>query len=188
VTEDRDLRGKVEDEYSQLAQPQRAIYGAIALASQYRYRIIQDEVLQAANAITAVGATALERLAKRNIIVSRGAGFESRHRAVAELVVRRMRQDGTLAETHNRLLATVAVRHSTDDLRDPKLRQRSARYRLTQALMNHRALEEYRLEDARKIYRDAEPFLGVDYHYWLQRGSFEVRRGDLDQAERFLRR
>ena len=44
VTEGHDLREKVEDEFSQLAQPQRSIYGAIALASEYRYKIGQDEV------------------------------------------------------------------------------------------------------------------------------------------------
>ncbi|HEU0250415.1 MAG TPA: hypothetical protein VFR48_06805, partial [Solirubrobacteraceae bacterium] len=188
VTEGHDLRQKVEEEYSQLAQPQRGIYGVIALASQYRYRVTGDEALQAAVATTAVGATALERLRKRGLVIEPSSGYECRHRTVAELVVRRMRDDGTLAATHGRLLSTVASRHSRADLRDPRLRQRSPRYRLAQTLMNHRTLDGFRIEEARQIYADAEPYLASDYHYWLQRGSYEVRRGSLAQAERYLQR
>jgi tetratricopeptide (TPR) repeat protein len=188
VTEGYDLRVKVEDEFSQLAQPQRSIYGAVALASQFRYKLAQDEVLQAAGAMTAVGATAVERLVARNLIVAAGGGYESRHRMVAELVVRKMTTDGTLPQAHSRLLAAVAVRLTGEQLRDPKRRQRSARYRLARALMNHRSMDHYRLEEARKIYRDAEPFLSPDYHFWLQRGSLEVRREQFEYAERYLKR
>jgi hypothetical protein len=188
ATQGRDLREKVEDEFSQLAQPQRSIYAAIALASQYRYGINRDEVLHAADALTAVGATALERLVKRQLVVAKRGGLESRHRMVAELVTQRMRADGTLAGAYGRLLVALAMRQSPAELKDPGLRQRSRRYRVTQTLMNHRSLDGFRMREARAIYSGAEPYLSQDYHYWLQRGSFEVRRGDRDRAERYLLR
>ncbi len=188
VTQGKDLRMKAENEYAQLAQPQRGIYGVITLASEYRYPIAQDEVLQAADAMSAVGTVAFERLVNRNLVSPSGAGFGSRHRAIAELVIRRMREDGTLAQTHQRLLEALASRQSAEDLRDTDRRKRSPRYAATQALMNHRALDGYRIEEARAIYRAAEPFLKADYHFWLQRGSFEVRRGTDSNAERYLSR
>jgi hypothetical protein len=36
------------------------------------------------------------------------------------------------------------------------------------------------------LYGDLEQLLTSDYHYWLQRGSFEVEFGDLSHAENFL--
>lgn len=42
------------------------------------------------------------------------------------------------------------------------------------------------LEPARNLYGSLETLLHWDYHYWLQRGSTEVERGDLSLAEHFL--
>jgi hypothetical protein len=37
-----------------------------------------------------------------------------------------------------------------------------------------------------EVYAELEPFLEHDAHYWLQRGSYELERGDLTKAEVFL--
>jgi hypothetical protein len=42
------------------------------------------------------------------------------------------------------------------------------------------------VEEARAIYGDVECLLHWDYHYWLQRGSLEVEKGDIRLAQRFL--
>jgi hypothetical protein len=36
------------------------------------------------------------------------------------------------------------------------------------------------------VYEEVEELLKQDYHYWLQRGSFETEVGDLDLARTFL--
>src|SRR5262249_49148907 len=38
----------------------------------------------------------------------------------------------------------------------------------------------------REIYSDLESLLYKDAHFWLQRGSYELERGDIDLAENFL--
>jgi len=39
---------------------------------------------------------------------------------------------------------------------------------------------------ARDLYTRLEPILSGDYHFWLQRGSLEVEKGDVRRAENFL--
>jgi hypothetical protein len=38
----------------------------------------------------------------------------------------------------------------------------------------------------RRVYDELEPVLSNDYHYWLQRGSFETEEGNLDLALNFI--
>lgn len=54
-------------------------------------------------------------------------------------------------------------------------------------MLNHAFLQRsLGLEATRNLYGDLEQLLSWDYHYWLQRGSFEVEFGDLSHAENFL--
>ena len=41
-------------------------------------------------------------------------------------------------------------------------------------------------DPARGFLAELEPFISWDHHYWLQRGSLEVERGDWSLAENFL--
>ena len=38
----------------------------------------------------------------------------------------------------------------------------------------------------REVYDSLQSLMDWDYHYWLQRGSFEVEIGDIEVAENFL--
>jgi len=58
---------------------------------------------------------------------------------------------------------------------------------ILRALLSHEfLLRTVGVEEARVIYADVECLLHWDYHYWLQRGSLEVEKGDLRLAQRFL--
>jgi hypothetical protein len=39
---------------------------------------------------------------------------------------------------------------------------------------------------ARQMYSEIEQLLRTDFHFWLQRGSYELERGDIRLAENFL--
>ncbi len=39
---------------------------------------------------------------------------------------------------------------------------------------------------AEEMYAELEPLLDQDPHYWLQRGSWELERGEIGRAENFL--
>ncbi|MBC2933093.1 hypothetical protein [Nocardioides sp. zg-1228] len=55
-------------------------------------------------------------------------------------------------------------------------------------LINHDRIQRLvdDLDDCRDIYSRLQDRLGWDYHYWLQRGSLEVEKGDLGQAKTYL--
>jgi hypothetical protein len=61
--------------------------------------------------------------------------------------------------------------------------------------MNHATLirllfpttpDQIDLDAVRSVYDTVEPLLADDFHYWLQRGSFEVEEGDLGHANQCL--
>jgi tetratricopeptide (TPR) repeat protein len=53
--------------------------------------------------------------------------------------------------------------------------------------MNHDWLVQYvGVDAARGVYEALEPFMQWDYHYWLQRGSYELEHGEYQHAENFL--
>jgi tetratricopeptide (TPR) repeat protein len=61
--------------------------------------------------------------------------------------------------------------------------------RLLVRMMNHGWLLRHlpaNQHAVRAVYDAIEAMLGWDYHYWLQRGSFEVEAGDLQLAQNFL--
>jgi len=188
VTEHKELKQKAEDECQYLAQPQRSLYGIVALATSHRCLLSIDEALQAARATTAEGAIALKRLIDRGLITARHPGLETRHRVVADLVVEKMKREGVLVALYRSLAETFAMRLEGSNLHDQYYRSRSVHYKYVVRLMNHRALDGFGRDEARGVYGALEPYLARDYHYWLQRGSFEVRRGGVEQAMRFLER
>ena len=66
-------------------------------------------------------------------------------------------------------------------------------------LINHKLLIEFLRQDdgafrsqadipaIRAVYNEVENLLSDDYHFWLQRASFETEEGDLDAANNFIR-
>lgn len=188
VTEGEELKQKAEEEFQYLAQPQRSLYGVVALATAHRYELSNDEALQAAQAVSAEGTVALSRLLARGLVVTEGRGLGTRHRVVADLVVDKMKRERVLASIYRSLAETFATRLSVVEVREQAYRVRTRHYRYVERMMNHRNVDGFGRDDVRTIYTVLEPHIAGDYHFWLQRGSFEVRRGSLDLAQRYLRR
>jgi hypothetical protein len=60
--------------------------------------------------------------------------------------------------------------------------------RLLVSLLNHQYVGQTidSAEQAREAYADVESLLANEFHYWLQRGSYELERGDISLAQNFL--
>ena len=128
--------------------------------------------------------SAADALAGRHLIASKPPRYEyrARHRVIADLVVSRLQANGELAEA----IAGVAFAAATKV--PPGGDRESRTYRLLVRCISHDFLGQVLAPaDARRVYEDLENVLAHDYHYWLQRGSLEVERGDLRLGEHFLR-
>jgi hypothetical protein len=53
---------------------------------------------------------------------------------------------------------------------------------------NDRVSRYFKVEEVRRFYADLQDVLSIHYHYWLQRGTFEVNRNRLRLAEPYLGR
>lgn len=171
---------KVAEEFDQLQNPQRLLYGIAALASELRFSLGRDELLVASGDISNPTLYAMDRLVARKLLVQRSDGYTVRHRRIAELVVAGMRRSVTLYEPYAGLLRAVAIRV------DPS-RRKSRETKLLTALLSHeRVHRSFALDDARQLYDSVEEPLSGDYHFWLQRGSLEVANGNLPAARTYL--
>ncbi len=70
----------------------------------------------------------------------------------------------------------------------PGMPRQARQSKLLTRLMNHDFMIRLTpdLNVARKAYALVENILSWDYHYFLQRGSFEVEVGDIELAKNFL--
>jgi SIR2-like domain len=167
---------KVAEEFSQLEAEQRLIYALVAIATDLRAPLLRDEILMASGDLSNTSLYALDRLAARRLIVQDRGRYTLRHRRIAELVVARLRNSVEMLAPYRGLLRAMATRYRSHGTRSREMR-------LFAALLSHRRIgHTFSVDDARSLYQDLEPACGDDYHYWLQRGSFEVQFGSLSLA------
>ena len=124
----------------------------------------------------------LDMLLRRHVLRQNGDGsIVARHRVLGEVIRDRLQQSGQLSGTVYGLALLAATQVNA------RLRRSAKPWRILRAMLNHAFLERsLGLEATRNLYGDLEQLLSWDYHYWLQRGSFEVEFGDLSHAENFL--
>ncbi len=172
---------KVAEEFGSLESEQRLIYAVVAIATELRFGLTRDEVLIAAGDVSNTGLFALDRLLARRLLLDRGGqGIQVRHRRLAEVVVDEMRRGGQTLEPYRGLARTMAMRARPGD-------RRSREAKLLTALIAHgRIGKTFTVNEARSIYDSLEELLRESYHYWLQRGAFEVQNGNIRHAGIFL--
>jgi hypothetical protein len=171
---------KVAEEFDKLEAEQRIIYAITAIASDLRSYLLRDELLMASGDISNTALYAVDRLAARRLLLEDNARYTLRHRRIAELVVARLRNSAEMLTPYRGLLRTMATKHGP---RRPRSRER----RLFSSLLSHQRIgNTFEIEDARSLYQEVEELCRDDYHYWLQRGSFEVQFGSLALARTWL--
>jgi hypothetical protein len=146
----------------------------------------RDEVLIAIGDQTNEALNAVEGLLRRHIVAATPGSMpptlQTRHPLIAEILLDELQRQRRLADVLPGLILAAAAKA------DPRAPRHSRNWRLLQRLINHDFLaNSLDREAARNAYGNLETLLSWDYHYWLQRGSFEVEFGDLSHADLFLK-
>lgn len=172
---------KVAEEFDDLPAEQKIIYAAASIATELRFGLTRDELLIASGDLSNTGLFALDRLIARRLLTSAGDhDVRIRHRRLAEVLVSRLRHSGEMQSPYFGLSRSMAMRATPGE-------RKSRPARLLTALVNHRRVgNSFSPDDAREFYASLEDLLRHSYHYWLQRGAFELQYGNLRLAGNFL--
>jgi hypothetical protein len=182
ATSGKRFEDKVVEEMTNLSDDAAKIYGLVSVATSFRFSLSRQEILLATGDETNTVLNSLDMLARRHILRENSDGsLMSRHRILAEVIRDRLQQSGQLSGVVYGLALLAATQVNA------RLRRSAKPWRILRAMLNHAFLQRsLGIESTRNLYGDLEPLLSWDYHYWLQRGSFEVEFGDLSLAENFL--
>ena len=183
ATSNERFEEKIDRECSELGSEFGLIYATVALATRLRTFVTKDEILLAINDSSNQALNAIDRLvAQRMLVVSNGNEVRLRHRVIAERATDYYRLTGQLSSALEGLLWTMATKAH------PELSRHSREHKLLRHLMNHDFMIQTmaNISGVRSAYELIEELQRDNYHYLLQRGSFEVEVGDIDLAKNFL--
>ncbi|WP_067504399.1 hypothetical protein [Actinoplanes sp. TFC3] len=182
------LGPRVLSEFDQLDTTRQRVYSFVCLfyALQYEDRSltlsVNDLVQVASEDDPAAGVLLIidELRRKRLVTQSETGQLRSRHRVIAEQIFteRIRRQPGYQQELMTDLMLFYVERAW-------HIKDRTNRFRRVMvALINHRVMVQSDLPIAsvRAIYDELRSYLADDLHYWLQRGSYELEKQQLDRA------
>ena len=183
ATSDERFEEKIDRECGELSPQAGLIYAIAALATSLRSFVTKDELLLAVNDSSNAALNAIDRLiAQRLLVVTSGSEIRLRHRVIADRALEYYRLQGQLAQPLENLLWTMATKTH------PESAKFSREIKLLSRLMSHEFLISLTAdqETPRRAYAAVDELLRWNYHYYLQRGSYEVEAGDLDLAKNFL--
>lgn len=173
---------KVARECTELAAELATAYAVTALATSHRYSLSREDLLASMSDVTSEGLSVIDRLLRQHLLLKMGTnGLVLRHPVIAREVVSHYRSSGQLSEAISRLAFVMASKFDAG-------RRRTPERRLLTNLISHEYLGQTvgSVHSVRALYQDLEALLREDADYWLQRGSYELERGDIHLAENFL--
>lgn len=183
ATSDERFEEKIDKECADLDAEQGLIYCVVAIANNPRASLTKDEILLATGDTSNDQLNRVQRLLDQRLLVSPDKQMiRLRHRVVADRVVDYYRLQGSIREPIIGLLWAIATKAHAEQSR------KSREQRLLLQLMNHDTLIKLTSdqETPRLAYAEIENILGWNYHYYLQRGSYEVETNNMDSAKNFL--
>ena len=182
VTSGRDHRKKALEEYEELEDVPRGLYAISAVATMLGLPLTKRELFSSAGRVSGPEIDGLAGLVDAHLLLPRGDRFELRHRVVAEVLVKGLEARGELFAPYLQLTQAIALEYEID-------RPHSRLTSLLKALVNYDRLRVYfSAIEIRRFYGRLQDLLGPDYHFWLQRGAYEVKHGNLNLAGNYLER
>lgn len=172
---------KISSECSQLSSNALVVYGCVALVTAENFGISVAQLQDAVGGNQHESWRTIKQLENSRLLQRNPHSdlLEVRHRVVAEEVRSYLARIGALAPVaRGTLRAFAAAAAGTTDRADPA-RRTMIRLLNHSYLIRSLGLSE---DHIRSIYDEVESILDSDFHYWLQRGSFEVEKGDLTNA------
>jgi energy-coupling factor transporter ATP-binding protein EcfA2 len=182
ATSGQRFEDKITQECESLSADLSGAYAVTALATSHRYSLSTEDLLAAMSDVTEEGLSIIDRLVRQHLLLkSRQGHLVLRHPVIARQVVTHYRASGQLAEAIESLAFVMASKFYADMPRTPERR-------LLTNLISHEYLGQIvnGVNSVREVYQGLEPLLRQDADYWLQRGSYELERGDIFVAENFL--
>lgn len=173
----------IKRECEELESPAFEIYATASVATAVGLTTTRDEVLLAVEGDRSDAAGELRRLVDRRLLVGDDYGaIRARHRVIAEQCLAYLRDSGNLGSIIEGIVYALATKLGPEH--DPNTRE----HRLLVKLINHETLIRWLGETMkiRPIYSSVEELLSSDHHYLLQRGAFEVERGNIADARAYL--
>ena len=184
---------KIESECRELEGDAALLYAVVALATSFRVPLQDAELLTAAGGEPTVAVRALDGLLRTHLLVRDQRGrLALRHRLVADKAVEYYRSHRLVEPALRGLVFALAAAARPGKLRD------SSQGRALIRLINHKLLIDFLRRPLdpvgtepdvvaiRGVYEEIEGLLTHDYHYWLQRSSFETEEGSLELAKNFI--
>ncbi|WP_069875330.1 P-loop NTPase [Streptomyces malaysiensis] len=192
VVTGRRFEEKVASEYHELNPEQVAVYSTVCVfesAIIFKKRgIEQEDLLQIVSGRSAPRASlqeAINRLVATRVLTRAADGtVRCRQRTIADTVV-----ETVLKKYPDRLSSVIEFLMMFYAQYAAEIRDNDDPYRrIMIRLLNHSLMVSLRLTPARvrKVYDTVHELLCDNFHYWLQRGEYELERGDLGIAENHL--
>ena len=185
ATSGKRFEEKIVDEFEDLTERENHLYALIAVATGRNFALDTSEILTASGHPDNEALNHLESLTKRHLLVVQGGKggerYRVRHREIARVVTEYLASTHQLRDLIDGLAYAAACGVSPVEARS------SRSWRFLKSFISHRYLSQVLdIADARFVYGNLEETLKNDHHYWLQRGSLEVRDGELHMAQHFL--
>jgi len=182
ATSGRKFKEKVVEELIELEDEMAMAYGIVAVAHTARFPLQQDEILLCLRGASNESLNNIKKLLRRHIVASRRGGYiQARHRVIAEVLHDKLQEQGRMTTVLSGLAFMAASKSSSGMHRSARPR------RMLRHFINHEyLLRSIGLEQTRQLYDTLESMLEWDFHYWLQRGSVEVKHDNLGPARQFL--
>lgn len=174
---------KISRECRELGNESGLIYSVVAIATKLRSYLTRDEILLAMGDSSNASMNRIQSLIKQHLLVEiEGNKIRLRHRVIADHALTYYKASGQLGEPLKGLLWAMSTKVY------PELSRQAREFRLLIKLMSHGFMVKLTSDSniPRQAYSAIEGLLDWDYHYYLQRGSYEVERGDINLAKNFL--
>jgi hypothetical protein len=188
VTSGKRFEQLITEEYDGLEPPQRLVYGTLAVvtASFESYAISDSELLEILQESQQVHQAAMERLVRHRLVTRTPyRTLHVYHRLVAERLVEHLKKQDPdqLVKIVSRLLRYYAS--TAAHISDPNNRHR----RSMLDLLRHTNMRKLGLpaDKVDSIYASARDYLDDDFHFWLQRGEYQLEVDEFDRADDWLR-
>jgi hypothetical protein len=177
---------RIESEFVNLPLDERSAYSLVCV---YASHVFESVHLPENDLVQMIGSRPpyseqiriIDSLLEKRLIVREKSGIRARHRAIADVVIKSL-DDQEIGQIVSMMLAVYVPK--AVNISDPSHPDR----RNMIALLNHRLMVRVRLRPStvRGIYSNFQQTLGDDFHFWLQRGAFEVEKGDIEFADSYL--
>jgi len=187
VVDGQPFEERIRSEYKQLSEELQNAYALICFGASCVYETIhmpETDMLQMITPVPPYGRSAalIGALVASGLILRETQGLRVRHRAIADVVAKAIPKQRVEQIVRSMLIFYAGRAAGIRDGSHPDRRQMIH-------LLNHNLMgRKLNLSRAavRSIYEDVQPLLSEDFHFWLQRGAYEVEKGDLDLADKYL--